>query len=621
MQSAIGAPRLPGPGEAYLDAAWFEQQLTADLIVQAALLNNPRVRLELSRLDAAQAERIQAGLVSNPMVSLMALRPEGGGRYELGYSLMQSLFDLFTRSRRIAVAQAAQRRVEAEVIVQLLTIAQDSQAAYYDALAAQAKLDLQRERLALEEESNRLLQRQASQGAVSASAAMEQQAATSMRAHEMQAADAELAQARSALAQLLGLSSASALNLPASLPAFAMPGLDAPALQALATSNRAELRAATAGIEQAKAERDLQSGALRTYEPSLGLAGARETDGMWLNGLELKVLIPVFDTGQARRDLASTQVAQAEFSAESVRRQVPLEVERALSTLATAQVAARHADHHLQQQKLLEQSGATKLRARQLGPDHLPPIQPGPTGIGAGPDRRAAGAMDCRGRLAAGDWRRRHQSVRSADGVLFGTDDMAVVRIELQVGSFRMTGLPVAITDFRPASCRNVADGTPCVERFAFLSGGGFRQGQPVQRHQPGLVQARPDVAAGQHEGDRQFPLPAPRENQALAPGNHAVVDARQAADRTKFVRIHAGVVEAQVEAFVCECLKPAHDGRQVKRRIPTRSSVFAPPGWYSSKSSTATSSWWISGRVAISECVPPPQWASRSMINTRLRP
>ena len=355
VQSAIGAPRLPGPGEAYLDAAWFEQQLTADLIVQAALLNNPRVRLELSRLDAAQAERIQAGLVSNPMVSLMALRPEGGGRYELGYSLMQSLFDLFTRSRRIAVAQAAQRRVEAEVIVQLLTIAQDSQAAYYGALAAQAKLDLQRERLALEEESNRLLQRQASQGAVSASAAMEQQAATSMRAHEMQAADAELAQARSALAQLLGLSSASALNLPASLPAFAMPGLDAPALQALATSNRAELRAATAGIEQAKAERDLQSGALRTYEPSLGLAGARETDGMWLNGLELKVLLPVFDTGQARRDLASTQVAQAEFSAESIRRQVPLEVERALSTLATAQVAARHADHHLQQQKLLEQ--------------------------------------------------------------------------------------------------------------------------------------------------------------------------------------------------------------------------------------------------------------------------
>ena len=47
----------------------------------------------------------------------------------------------------------------------------------------------------------------------------------------------------------------------------------AEALQALATSNRAELRAATAGIEQAKAERDLQSGAcgrVRIASPCVG---------------------------------------------------------------------------------------------------------------------------------------------------------------------------------------------------------------------------------------------------------------------------------------------------------------------------------------------------------------
>ena len=101
------------------------------------MLNNPRVRGELARLDEAQAERVQAGLLRNPLVSLTALRPEGGGRFELDYSLMLSLFDLFTRSRRTAVADAAQRRVEAEVIGQLIAIAQDTQAAYYDALIAE----------------------------------------------------------------------------------------------------------------------------------------------------------------------------------------------------------------------------------------------------------------------------------------------------------------------------------------------------------------------------------------------------------------------------------------------------------------------------------------------------
>ena len=79
-KAAVGAPRLPATGEAYLDPAWFRTPLTAERAVQAALLNNPQVRAELSRLDSAQAERIQAGLISNPMGSLMALRPDGGGR-------------------------------------------------------------------------------------------------------------------------------------------------------------------------------------------------------------------------------------------------------------------------------------------------------------------------------------------------------------------------------------------------------------------------------------------------------------------------------------------------------------------------------------------------------------
>ena len=372
-QSTAGAPRLPVPGEGYLDAAWFDQTLTVDRAVQAALLNNPTVRGELSRLDAAQAERVQAGLLRNPMTTLMALRPEGGGRYELDYNLMQSLFDLFTRSRRMAAADAAQQRIEAEVLVQLLALAQDSEAAYYDALAAQARLGLQRQQLALDEEYLLLLQRQASQGAVPASMALEQEGMTATRAHEVQLAESELAQARGELAQKLGLSSAVMLRLPDSLDPPVIPGLDGPTLQALAASHRPELRAAQAGVDQARTELSLQSGTLRATDPSLGLAGVRQTDGFWMNGLELQITIPVFDTGRARRDLATAQIAQAEAAAESIRRQVPLEVERALATLAAAQVAAEHADHHLQQQLLLEalarrnyqQGGSELLRYRQ----------------------------------------------------------------------------------------------------------------------------------------------------------------------------------------------------------------------------------------------------------------
>ena len=180
--AAIGAPRLPTPGESYLDDAFFAQPLTLERAVQAALLNNPQVRAELTRLDAAHAERIQAGLLRNPMGSLMVLRPEGGGRFELDYSLMQSLFDLFTRSRRVAIADIAQQRVQAEVMMQLLLISQNSEAAYYEAIAAKQALSLQQEMLALEQSTLNLQTRQSRQGILSSNVVIAQESAVSVQA-------------------------------------------------------------------------------------------------------------------------------------------------------------------------------------------------------------------------------------------------------------------------------------------------------------------------------------------------------------------------------------------------------------------------------------------------------
>lgn len=351
-----GSPnaRLPASDDPYLDPRFLEKELTADRAVQAALANNPQVRAQLARLDAAQAERVQAGLLANPMLDLMALRPDGGGRIELQYSLMQDLFDLFTRSRRIAVADAASRVVEADVIGQLVQLVQDTKAAYYEAIAAQALLASVRDGWALENEVLQLRTGEARQGAIRASAITEQQALVSMQSHDLQSAEAALAKARAALALQLGLRSSAAIRLPASLPAFVFPGIDEPALQELASKHRASLAAADASVQQARSDRLLRTGALRATQPSLGPAGMRETSGMSFGGAGLQLALPIFDTGSARRDLANARVAQAEFAAEAVRRQVPLEVELAIANLVAADQAAGHADHHLDQQTKLE---------------------------------------------------------------------------------------------------------------------------------------------------------------------------------------------------------------------------------------------------------------------------
>ncbi|MGH8051377.1 MAG: TolC family protein [Arenimonas sp.] len=350
----IGAPRLPANGESYLDDAWFAEQLTLERAVQAALLNNPQVRVELSRLDAAQAERIQAGLLRNPIGSFMVLRPEGGGRYELDYSLVQSLFDLFTRSKRIDVANAVQARTQAEVMQQLVSIAQDTEAAYFEAIATKDALRLQREQLALEENTLVLLKRQAQQGVLLNKSVLTQQAAVSMQAHTLRTAEAEQTKALSALAQLLGLSSIHHLVLPDHLPAPPLGEFNEPELQALAIKHRPELMATNASTDQARAEKKLQTGVLRASDPSLGLGGIRESGGQSLNGLSAQISLPIFDTGRARGSLADAKIAQADHQAEATRRLVPLEVERALATLIANTKALEHTDHHVRQQLQLE---------------------------------------------------------------------------------------------------------------------------------------------------------------------------------------------------------------------------------------------------------------------------
>lgn len=362
--------QLPAPNDPYLDPEFLASELTADRAVQAALVNNPGVRAQLARLDAAQAERVQAGLIANPMLSLMALRPEGGGRFEIDYSLMQNLFDLITRSRRVAVADAASKQVEAEVISTLVAIVQDTKAAFYDAIAAQAIAESARDGSALENEVLQLRTGQARQGAIRASDVTDQQAVVSKQGYDLRSAEAALAKARAALARQLGLTSASQLRLPDSVPTFVLPGIDAPALQVLATLHRASLAGADAGVQQARSDRALSTGGWRATQPSLGVAGMRETSGMSLAGPAVLLSLPVFDIGSARRDLANARVAQAEFSAESVRRQVPLEVELAIAALIAADQAAGNARDNLDQQMRLET--LARQTYRQGGTDSSP---------------------------------------------------------------------------------------------------------------------------------------------------------------------------------------------------------------------------------------------------------
>lgn len=344
-----------------------EGELDAAAAVSLALRNNPRVRQQLARLDLAHAERIQAGLVRNPMFSLMALRPSGGGRFELDYGLTQSLFDLFSRSRRVQVADARQDQVEAEVLAALLDIARDTELAYDRAVTSQTQLEIEQQRLAIEQESLRVDRAQAASGAASLHSSIAQQAAVSMQAHGVETASADVSRARSELAHALGLSSAVALRLPKILPASALPEARPQALAERALARSPELAAAQADVDAERAQSRLEATGLRSVEPSLGLAGTRESGGLSLNGLQVQLNLPVFDRGQGRSALAAARIQQAQAGVEVATRDIPLQVEQAWSAVLAADSAAGHANHHFLQERTLEDLATRNYRLGSEG--------------------------------------------------------------------------------------------------------------------------------------------------------------------------------------------------------------------------------------------------------------
>lgn len=347
-ESPVDLAGLPLPREtdAYPDAGSLAELLTAARVVQAVLANHPDVRAELAALDAAAAERVQSGLLRNPMLSLMTLVPEGSGRIAIEAGWMQSLYDLLTRRRRMELADARWRKERADTVARLLELAWSAQSNWLDAIAAGERLRLLQQDLELDRRSLALQSRLAAGGLVGQAELLRAQAARDERQHMLHEAQAEWIDARSTLAGQLGRASHEGLVLPDALPIPVLPDLDPGLRAAQALAQRAELKSSAAATEIADRERALETGKLARAEPEFGAQLEQAADGMTMLGPAVRFALPVFDDGRALRRRGDALVREAEHRHEAQRRSVLLAVERAIAVLQVASAAARDAALH-----------------------------------------------------------------------------------------------------------------------------------------------------------------------------------------------------------------------------------------------------------------------------------
>ncbi len=135
-----GVPERPpdAEGTAIPPGVVVDDGLTQDEAVAMALWNNPDFQVQLADMGFARADLLEAGLLRNPVLSL--LFPVGPKQLET--TLRWPIEVLWERPRRVAAARFAAERVAAGLEQSGLTLVSDVKIAYVEYALAQDRLGL-----------------------------------------------------------------------------------------------------------------------------------------------------------------------------------------------------------------------------------------------------------------------------------------------------------------------------------------------------------------------------------------------------------------------------------------------------------------------------------------------
>lgn len=120
------------------------RQLTPASAVQIALLNNKSLQANYANLGMAQADLVQAGLLSNPIVDgefIFPYKPETAAA-NIVLSVVFNFIELFWRRYKEAVAESALEEVKIQISGLVIDHAANTNRAYVEYVAARQEIEL-----------------------------------------------------------------------------------------------------------------------------------------------------------------------------------------------------------------------------------------------------------------------------------------------------------------------------------------------------------------------------------------------------------------------------------------------------------------------------------------------
>jgi len=315
--------------------------MTLDEAVEAARKNNPGLQSVRLEKDAAQGRLDQAGLWlrSNPVIEGNLSRKEtvpGGGEKAAnkGLSLSQEFELAGQRGLRVDAARSGMDKAAQDIRDRDRVLRAEVKDAFARALAAKSKSELAEEAVRLQEE-------------LVASATIKFQAGD-ISGLEQNLADVELGKSRRErllaererreslldLQMILGLTPESDFSVEGELPMEAPPVPDKEKLRMLTASQRPDMLAASAEVQQARSTMKLAG---REAIPSFTVTGFyNQDDKLNETGVMLSFPLPLFDRRQADRKEAATKAGQALIKQATLERSIEREIEEAYANLVSA---------------------------------------------------------------------------------------------------------------------------------------------------------------------------------------------------------------------------------------------------------------------------------------------
>ena len=303
-------------------AAILSRELTADDAVQIALLNNRELQAAYSDLGVAQADLVQAGLLSNPIFDAVVKFPVSGrSRPDLELGAAMNFLNILYIPLRKRVAAARFDETKTRVTGAVLDFAGRVRSAFYAYEADEQMLELRRTTVQALSASFELTRRLHDAGNLSDLDFARERAQLEAGKLALRSAEIAVRHSREALNDLMGLWGAQTQWQTAGrLPGTPDQSLETKDIERLALERSLDLTQARQRIATMGEELGLTRWTALLPEFSAGPLGERN-DGAWEVGPKLDFPLPLFDQGQARlgRTAAELRRFQQEYYALAVR--------------------------------------------------------------------------------------------------------------------------------------------------------------------------------------------------------------------------------------------------------------------------------------------------------------